>query len=127
MKSRGESSGSNGAVLEGRAAGPRCGDCAKGSIGGRQRAARRAQGLAEIVARNDEPAGTAGDLLGGLAGHPAPQFATADLSVFPSGNHLVRFPMPVPELADRSGVAGHGSDTGGEIRKVRKQSDLRAR
>ena len=50
--------------------------------------------------------------MAGLAGHPAPPFATADLSVFASGNHLVRFPVRVPELADRSGVAGHGSFDG---------------
>jgi len=37
------------------------------------------------------------------------------ISVFPSGNHLVRFLVRVPGLADRSGVAGHGSDTGGEF------------
>jgi len=37
------------------------------------------------------------------------------VSVFPSGNHLVRFPVRVPGLADRSEVAGHGSDTGGEV------------
>jgi len=53
-----------------------------------------------------------GDPLGGPEGHPAPPFAIADLSVFPSGNHLVRFSEPVPGLADRSGVAGHGSFDG---------------
>jgi len=36
-------------------------------------------------------------------------------TVFPSGNQCVRSPVPVPGLADTSGVAGHGSDTGGEF------------
>ncbi len=115
MESAGKASGNNGAVLERRPAGSRCEDCAKGSIQGWQRAARRTRGLAGIVARGGGPADAAGDRLGGLAGHPAPQFATADLSVFPSGNHLVRFPMRLPGLADTSGVAGHGSDTAAEI------------
>jgi len=110
-----KSPGSNGAVLEGRPAGSRCGDCAKGSIGDWQQAGRGARGLAGIVATGGRSAGAAGDPLGDLAGHPAPPFATADLSVFPSGNHLVRFLVRVPGLADRSGVAGHGSDTGDEF------------
>jgi len=37
------------------------------------------------------------------------------VSVFPSGNHRVRFPVRVPALADTSGVAGHCWDTGGEF------------
>ena len=37
------------------------------------------------------------------------------MSVFPSGNHLVRFSVRAPEFADTSGVAGPGSDTGGEF------------
>jgi len=112
MESGGTSSGSNGVVLEGGPAGSRCGDCAKGSIVGQQRAARGARGLAGIVATGGRSAGAAGDPLGDLAGHPAPPFATADLSVFPSGNHLVRFLVRVPGLADRSRVAGHGSFDG---------------
>jgi len=78
----------------------------------RQQISRRARGLAGIVARGGKSADAAGDPLGGHAGHPAPPFATADLSVFPSGNHLVRFRVRVPGLADRSGVAGHGSFDG---------------
>jgi len=112
----GKSPGNNGVVLEDGPAGSKCEDYAKGSIQRWQRAARRARGLAKIVARGGRSAGAAGDPLGNLAGHPAPPFATADLSVFPSGNHLVRFRVRVPGLADRSGVAGHGSDTGGEFR-----------
>ncbi len=119
MESEGKSRGSSGVVLEGRPAGSRCGDCAKASIGDRQQAARGARGLAGIVATGGRSASAAGDPLGDLAGHPAPPFATADLSVFPSGNHLVRFLVRVPGLADRSGVAGHGSDTGGEFGVVR--------
>ena len=38
------------------------------------------------------------------------------MSVFPSVNHLVRFPVQLPGLSDKFGVAGHGSDTGGEFR-----------
>lgn len=91
MESGGKSSGSNGLVLESRPAGSRCGDCANGSIGDWQQAAWRARGLTGIVARGGGPAGAAGDLISGLADHPAPQFATADLSTFPSGNHPVRF------------------------------------
>ncbi len=108
MESERKSPGSNGAVLEGRLAGSRCEDYAKGSIEGWEQAAREARGLAGIVAKGSISADAAGDPLGGLAGHPAPPFATADLSVFPSGNHLVRFPARVPGLADRSGVADHG-------------------
>ncbi len=112
MESGRKSPGSNGVVLEGRPAGSRCEDYAKGSIGDRQQAARGARGLAGIVARGGGAADAAGDPLGDLAGHPAPPFATADLSVFPSGNHLVRFPVRTPGLADRSGVAGPGSFDG---------------
>ena len=32
-------------------------------------------------------------------------FATADLSIFPSGNHRVRFPVDVPGLLDMSRLA----------------------
>jgi len=112
MGRAGKSSGNNGAVLASRPAESKCGDCANGSIEGWQQAARRVRGLAGIVARGGGPADAPGDPLGGLAGHPAPPFATADLSVFPSGNHLVRFLVRVPGLADRSGVAGPGSFDG---------------
>ncbi len=112
MESRRKSRRSSAAVAAGRAGPERRGDLDKGSNVGCQEAARRARGLGMIVARGGRPAGAAGDPLGDLAGHPAPPFATADSSVFPSGNHLVRFRVRVPGLADRSGVASHGSFDG---------------
>ncbi len=125
METRRKSSGSSGAVLEGRLAGSRCGDCAKGSIGDWQQAGRGARGLAGIVATGGRSAGAAGDPLGDLAGHPAAPFATADLSVFPSGNHLVRFPVRAPGFADTSGVAGPGSFGGQGGLVVRSLVDWR--